>query len=93
MSTAEEKRWFAAVASLESCVLCNTWGVQVAHSNRDRGMGQKSKPWMTAALCPPCHHEIDNGRDMAQEDRRAQMDRAIVLTHAALAANGRIKIV
>jgi hypothetical protein len=92
MSTAEERRWFAAVASLESCVLCNAWGVQVAHSNRDRGMRQKSKPWLTAALCPPCHHEIDNGKSLDQEQRRAQMDRAIVLTHNALAQSGRLKV-
>lgn len=92
MSTAEEKRWFAAVASLESCVLCGRYGVQVAHSNRDRGMGQKAKPWMTAALCPEDHSEIDNGKNLSQDERRALMDRAIVLTHAALAANGRIKV-
>ena len=92
MSTAIERRWYEAVASLESCVLCGVYGVQICHSNRDRGMGQKSKPWLTAALCPPCHQEVDNGRDMTQEQRRAQMDRAIVLTHDALARSGRLTI-
>lgn len=88
MSTAEEKRWFAAVASLESCVLTGEYGVQVAHSNQDRGMGQKSAPWMTAALSPTVHHEIDNGRDLSQAERRAMMDRAIVLTHDRLIREG-----
>ena len=92
MSTALEKRWFAAVASLESCVLCQKYGVQVAHSNQDRGMSQKSAPWLTAALCPECHHEIDNGRHLERSERRAQMDRAIVKTHDALIRNGKVKL-
>ena len=82
--SAEERCWFAAVASLEYCVLCGAYGVQVAHSNRDRGIGLKSQPYFTAALCPKCHAEIDNGRDLSQADRRALMDYAIVKTHARL---------
>ena len=92
MSTAQEKRWFAAVASLESCVLCGAYGVQVAHSNRDRGMGQKADPWLTAALCLSCHNAIDNGPDLPQAERRALMDRAIVLTHAKLIRAGRLRL-
>lgn len=92
MSTAEERKWFAAVASIESCVLDGKFGVQVAHSNRDRGMSQKSAPWLTAAICPECHHEIDNGRHMERAERRALMDRAIVLTHDALIRNGRLRL-
>lgn len=92
MSTALERAWFAAVATLESCVLCYRWGVQVAHSNRDRGKSQKSAPWLTAALCPYCHHEIDNGKTLSQDARRALMDRAIVLTHDALARRGVIQL-
>ena len=90
MSTAEEKRWFAAMASLESCVLCTRSGVQVAHSNQDRGMGQKSAPWLTAALCPECHHEIDNHKNLVRAERRALMDRAIVKTHDLLIRAGRL---
>ena len=92
MSTALERRWFAAVGSLESCVLCGTWGIQVAHSNQDRGMRQKSAPWLTAALCPSCHHAIDNGPDLAQAERRALMNRAIVLTHDKLIRAGRLTV-
>ena len=73
MSTAHEKRWFAAVASLEFCVLCGAYGIQVAHSNRDRGMGQKAPPDLTAALCPACHHEIDNGHLRDQGQRGLQL--------------------
>ena len=92
MSSAQEKRWFAAVASLESCVLCGAYGIQVAHSNRDRGVGQKSPPDMTAALCPNCHHAVDNGKDLSQAERRALMDRAIVKTHHALVMSGRLSL-
>lgn len=88
MSTAEERKWFAAVATIEDCVLCRTYGIQIAHSNQDRGMGQKSAPWMTAAICPPEHYEIDNGKSLSREERRALMDRAIVLTHDRLIRDG-----
>lgn len=92
MSTAAERRWFAAVASLDACALCGAYGVQVAHSNRDRGMGQKAPAHMTAALCPACHHEIDNGRDLPQAERRALMDRAIVRTHDQLIRAGKLRL-
>ena len=90
--SAAEKRWFEAVASINQCVLCGTYGVQVAHRNEGRGMGQKSLPCNTAALCPACHHEIDNGHTLSKEERRARMDRAIVLTHEAMAKNGRLEV-
>ncbi len=93
MSTAEEKRWFAAVASLEDCVLCNRYGVQVAHRNEDRGKSQKSPPWMTGAICPHCHHEIDNGKNLDRAERRALMDRAILRTHAKLIERGKLRLV
>lgn len=93
MTTAADRKWFAAVAGLETCSLCGAYGVQVAHSNRMRGMGQKAQAHNTAALCPACHFAIDNGRDMSQAERRALMDRAIVNTHDALARAGKLRLV
>lgn len=93
MSTAAERKWFEAVASLETCALCGAHGVQVAHSNQDRGMGQKSPAWLTAPLCPECHFDIDNGRDLDQPTRRRLMDRAIVLTHDRLIRTGKLRLV
>lgn len=90
--TAEERRWFQAVASLEQCVQCGAFGVNVAHRNQGRGLGQKSPPWRTAALCPTCHHAIDNGPDMTQAERRAAMNAAIEETHHRLAARGLLRI-
>lgn len=88
--TVRNRKWLAAVAEIGACVLCGKYGVQVAHRNEGRGMGQKSSDHLTAALCPECHHEIDNGRDLAQGERRARMDRAIVRTVDALVTSGRV---
>ena len=92
MTTAADKRWFEAVAGLETCSLCGAYGVQVAHRNEGRGMGQKSAAYNTAALCPHDHHEIDNGKNLSQSERRALMDRAIVITHDRLIKAGRLKL-
>ena len=86
------RAWLSAVHELESCVLCGAWGIQAAHSNQDRGMGQKSSDCLVAALCEPCHGEIDNGRDLSKSERRARMDRAIVLTIDQLARRGLIGV-
>ena len=82
------RQWLANVHQLDQCVLCGAWGIQAAHSNQDRGMGQKASDCLCAALCPACHHDIDNGRDMDKQERRALMDRAIVLTIDQLARRG-----
>jgi hypothetical protein len=92
MSTAEERRWYAAVTSLEECVRCRRWGVQCAHRNQGKGMGLKTAAHMTAALCLDCHHEIDNGPNLTREERRAEMDRCIVLTHDALIRRGLLRL-
>jgi uncharacterized protein YlaI len=90
--TAEERRWQHAVHSLEYCVLCDKHGVQWAHRNEGKGMGMKTHPSCTAALCPECHRRIDQGNDMTREERRSTMDRAIVLTHMRLAMQGLIQV-
>jgi len=86
----KNRKWLAAVGAIECCVLCGAYGVQVAHRNESKGMGLKAPDHLTAALCPACHHEIDNGRTMTREERRAAMDRAIVLTFDRLVRAGRV---
>jgi hypothetical protein len=90
VSTTLERKWFEAVASIESCVLCGRWGCQVSHSNLHRGMSQKSAPYFTAAICPECHFELDNGKLLTQEQRREMHARAVNLTHAKLIEAGRL---
>ncbi|HAG1965786.1 TPA: hypothetical protein G8R56_004042 [Salmonella enterica] len=84
------KKWLAAVGQIERCVLCGAWGTQVAHRNELKGMGIKTDDCATAALCPECHHEIDNGSHLEREERRRLMNKAIVLTVIELARRGLI---
>lgn len=79
------KKWLAAVAQIECCVLCGRYGTQVAHRNEGKGIGLKVDDSLTAALCPQCHHNIDNGGSMSRIERRQEMDRAIILTIRELA--------
>lgn len=84
------RKWLAAVGGIDECVLCGAYGTQVAHSNFGKGMGLKVPDHLTAALCPDCHFEIDNGKTMTREERRAAMDRAIVRTFDRLVRAGRV---
>lgn len=86
------KKWLQAVRDIECCVLCGCYGVQVAHRNEGKGMGIKVDDCLTAALCPCCHYRLDNGKDMSRCERRAEMDRAIVLTLNKLVNSGRVNI-
>lgn len=87
------ERWLKAVRELETCVLCNGYVVQAAHRNEGKGMGQKVDDCAVACLCQECHHMIDNGKDLSREERRAMMDKAIVLTIIRLARTGRIGVI
>jgi uncharacterized protein YlaI len=84
--------WLEAVGSIDQCVLCGRWGIQVAHRNKGKGKGLKNPDHLTAAICPDCHHEIDNGKTLTREERRARMDEAIVLTLDALVRSGKVKV-
>lgn len=86
------RAWMAAVASLEICVLCGRHGVQVAHRNEGKAKGRKNSDCLTAALCPECHMEIDQGKTLTREERRARMDKAIVLTVEALVMAGKVEV-
>ena len=87
-TTYRSRKWLAAVGQIDQCVLCGAWGTQVAHRNEGKGMGIKVDDCATAALCVECHHEIDNGKNLTREERRQQMDRAIVLTVIQIARSG-----
>lgn len=90
--SALERKWFTAVAELEFCALCRAHGVQVAHRDYGKGMGIKTKPWLTAPLCPTCHRELTDGKQYSREEKRAFMDRAIVETHDALIRSGKLRL-
>lgn len=86
------KKWLQAVREIDCCVLCGRYGVQAAHRNEGKGMGIKADDCLTAALCEECHYRIDNSRDMTREERRSEMDKAIVLTIRKLANEGRLSV-
>ncbi len=84
-------KWLRAVASLD-CVICGKHGTQAAHVNEGKGMGIKTHDCWTAALCPECHSDIDQGGDMTREERRQTLRKAVLLTLAKLCQNGAISI-
>lgn len=86
------KKWLAAVGSIECCVLCGKYGIQVAHRNEGKGVGSKADDSLTAAICEECHYEIDNGKNLTREERRQLMDRAIVLTLKELTRRGLLEV-
>lgn len=90
--TFRSDRWLRAVASLP-CVLCYREDrTQAAHRNEGKGMGIKTHDCWTAALCVECHHEIDQGKTMTRDEKRARMDVAILLTIKELATKGLVKV-
>lgn len=86
------KRWLEAVGRIDCCVLCGKWGTQVAHRNEGKGISMKVDDCLTAALCVTCHTDIDNGNQLSRDERRALMDRAIVLTLRELVRRGLVGV-
>jgi len=90
---ADESRLYAAVASLP-CQICGRSDVQVSHSNQLRdgkGRGLRSFPWRVAALCVPCHTDIDSGKSLTKEQRRDLWDEAHRKTIGELFERGLIR--
>jgi len=85
--------WKIAVRMLGYCVRCGSNdGCEPAHRNEGKGMGMKASDAACAALCRVCHLELDQGRTMTRPEKRAELDRCIVLTHIALADRGILTI-
>ena len=90
--TYRNPKWLKAVSEVGTCVLCGTEGVQAAHRNEGKSLASKTDDCLSAALCPSCHSQIDQGKDMTRDERRATMDRAIVLTLRELVLAGRVSV-
>ncbi len=80
--------WLDAVRSIECCVLCGAYGTEAAHRNEGKGKSEKVDDCLTGAICRTCHHEIDQGKNLSRDERRALIDRAIVLTLLELVRRG-----
>lgn len=83
--------WLDAVRSIESCVECGKYGTQAAHRNEGKGTSMKTDDCLSAALCPACHHEIDNGKVLTLQQKRERMDAAIFKTLVELCRLGLVK--
>lgn len=88
--TFRSEAWLQAVRGLR-CVFCGD-PVQAAHRNEGKGAMLKTDDCLTAALCPREHAEIDQGKDMTREERRARMNLAIVLTLRELVRRGKVSV-
>lgn len=91
-TTYRSEAWLEAVRAIPCCVRCGAPGVEAAHRNEGKGGATKAHDCWTAGLCRTCHQAIDQGKDMTRDERRAEIDRAIVLTLAELVLAGRIVI-
>jgi hypothetical protein len=90
--TFRSKRWLQAVSTLD-CVICGKQGPsQAAHINEGKGIGLRTHDCWTAALCPECHSNIDQGKDMTREERRSALQKSVLLTIAKLALDDWIRV-
>jgi hypothetical protein len=76
------------------CCYCgkgNDGTVVMAHSNQSRdgkGMSIKAHDYRVAALCGPCHSDLDQGSTLSREDRVAMWETAHRATIAWLIEAG-----
>ena len=76
------------------CQCCGRLSESVcaAHRNEGKGMGMKVSDALVAALCHICHTELDNGKTLSREDRRAMWNRAYIGTMQYLLEHGMIEV-
>lgn len=85
------KKHLRNVSSL-ACQICGSEGqTQAAHSNmaiHGKGRGIKASDEYTAALCYPCHTELDTGAQTSRLDKQAMWREAHEKTVAELHLRG-----
>lgn len=87
------RAWREAVASLPRCVRCEAERPLVpAHRNEGKGERMKVDDCLTAGLCNECHMEIDQGKNLSREERRRELDRAILRTLVLLFREGKVRV-
>jgi len=78
-----------------SCMRVNHGDVVAAHSNQivdGKGMGIKAHDYRIAYLCGDCHMAIDQGKDMAKEQRKLRWEDAHRRTIGWLFESGHLKV-
>ena len=77
------------------CQICGKHGTQASHSNQLRdgkGLGIKAPDYRIAALCPECHADIDQGKDLTKAERHDKWNEAHRRTMGALFENGLVGV-
>lgn len=92
--TYRSEKWLKAVRMIPFCVRCQRYdgGGDAAHRNEGKAMASKVDDCLTARLCRACHMEIDQGKNMSRDERRAELDRCIVLTLLELVRDGKVVV-
>jgi len=88
------KKLLEAVRGL-ACVNCGAHGTHAAHSNQiehGKGTGIKASDAAIQALCPVCHAELDNGKEMSKAERREFTYRSIANTLIQLIEQGKLVV-
>ena len=83
------KKLLKLVAGLD-CQACGLGNmVQAAHTNwgGGKGRGVKADDNLVAALCLKCHYEVDQGKNLSKEERKAMWETAHKATIKALEAD------
>jgi hypothetical protein len=92
--TYRNRKLLSVVHELE-CVNCGAHGVQAAHANLQefgKGMGHKASDAAIMALCTTCHTDLDQGKTMTKDQRRAMQFECITRTYVQLMERGLIEV-
>ena len=78
-------------------VPCGNCGLQdgtvvAAHRNQGKGMALKNSDALTCALCFKCHYELDQGKELDRQGKRALWDQAFIKTMQHLIENELLSI-
>lgn len=78
----------------QACVMCgrNDGSTVAAHRNHGKGMAMKAPDYAVAWLCHGCHAELDQGKDMTRDERRAFWLEAHARTVAQWFEQGKVAI-
>lgn len=72
--TYRNPKLLAAIRKAPYCFHCfkvNQGDLQAAHGNVGKGLSIKSTDSSCAALCPSCHRDLDQGKNMTRAERQA----------------------
>lgn len=83
--------WFRKLVTSLPCQSCGVEGTQAAHRNQHKGMALKTSDALVVALCPTCHAQLDQGKDMTRDERRDMWDQCYINQMKTLIETGRLK--